>query len=265
VPVLFHALNQWQSTRAEYDTHVSYGSFVTLQIAGAILAGHRNGVGSNAGDAGSRAALSGDTACAAATEKDVYTARAAVERILLGRSSGLSLAAAHIGFIVAFYMFGAKVGIWAPQEFNYSDAVKHFVSMDWRRGDRIVGVDERRISVPAVCDSVVERLTKSRMLAVIIPAFCWSFLHSAYPQEPAYTRGIEVGILGIVAGIVMLQAGNLATLICITRGCVAGGLLLYSHSMYFKISGVIVGLAALAPIVFSGVAYLRRGHFAAGG
>ena len=33
----FMQLNQWQSTRAGYDTHVSYGSFVTLQILGALL------------------------------------------------------------------------------------------------------------------------------------------------------------------------------------------------------------------------------------
>ena len=33
----FMQLNQWQSTRAGYDTHVSYGSFVTLQIALTIL------------------------------------------------------------------------------------------------------------------------------------------------------------------------------------------------------------------------------------
>jgi hypothetical protein len=39
-------------------------------------------------------------------------------------------------------------------------------------------------------------------------------------------------------------------------------LLVRSNSMYFKISGVIVGAAALAPLIFSGVAYLRRGYFA---
>ena len=41
-----------------------------------------------------------------------------------------------------------------------------------------------------------------------------------------------------------------------------GLLLVRSNSMYFKISGVIVGAAALAPLVFSGMAYLRRGYFA---
>ncbi len=110
----------------------------------------------------------------------------------------------------------------------------------------------------------MQRLTKSRVLAIILPAFSWSFLHSAYPQEPGYTRGIEVGIIGIVAGIVMLHWGILATLIWhyTVDASLVGLLLVRSNSMYFKISGVIVGAAALAPLIFSGVAYLRRGHFA---
>ncbi len=55
-------------------------------------------------------------------------------------------------------------------------------------------------------------MTKSKFLAVVLPAFMWGFLHSNYPQEPAYIRGIEVGLIGIVAGLVMLRWGIWATL-----------------------------------------------------
>ena len=57
------------------------------------------------------------------------------------------------------------------------------------------------------------RLTRSRVLAVVLPAFFWGFLHSTYPQQPGYIRGIEVGLIGIVAGVVMLRYGILATLV----------------------------------------------------
>ncbi|HEX8872150.1 MAG TPA: hypothetical protein VF758_05255, partial [Candidatus Acidoferrum sp.] len=94
-------------------------------------------------------------------------------------------------------------------------------------------------------------------------AFFWSFLHSAYPQEPGYIRGLEVGIIGLVAGVVMLRWGILATLIWhyTVDASLVGMLLIRSDNLYFKISGVIVGLAALAPIAFSGVLYLARGRF----
>jgi membrane protease YdiL (CAAX protease family) len=177
---------------------------------------------------------------------------------------GLSLAAAHIGFIVAFYMFGSKVGIWAPQDVNYSDAVN--TSFPWIAGVAIglmASTSEeflfRLFAVPFIA-----KLTRSRVLAVILPAFSWSFLHSAYPQEPGYTRGIEVGIIGIVAGVVLLRWGIIATLIWhyTVDASLVGLLLIRSNSMYFKISGVIVGAAALAPLLFSGIYYLSRGKFA---
>src|SRR5208282_5189101 len=109
----------------------------------------------------------------------------------------------------------------------------------------------------------LQRFTRSRVIAVIVPAFCWSFLHSSYPNEPPYIRGLEVGLIGIVAGIVMLRWGILATLIWhYTVGASLVGLLLVrSNSLYFKISGVVVGAAALAPLIFAGVSYLTRGRF----
>src|SRR5260370_4575836 len=55
-----------------------------------------------------------------------------------------------------------------------------------------------------------KKITGSRWIAVIVPAFLWSFLHSNYPQEPAYIRGIEIGLVGIVAGIVMPRWGIVA-------------------------------------------------------
>src|SRR5262249_14800346 len=109
------------------------------------------------------------------------------------------------------------------------------------------------------------RYTRSRWIAVIVPAFLWGFLHSNYPQEPAYIRGIEVGLIGIVAGFVMLRWGILATLIWhyTVDASLVGLFLVRSDNLYFKISGVIVGLAAAAPLLFSLASYLKRGEFEA--
>jgi membrane protease YdiL (CAAX protease family) len=260
----FMQLNQWQSTRANYDTHASYGSFVALQILLNILMAIGTALTVTM-------VLPGAEPLYRATQPDrlrlskAFTLRGLQSKEFFSAAVvGLSLAAAHIGFIVAFYMFGSKVGVWAPQDLNYSDAVN--TSFPWIAGVAIgllASTSEeflfRLFAVP-----FVGRLTKSRVLAIILPAFSWSFLHSAYPQEPGYTRGIEVGIIGIVAGIVMLHWGILATLIWhyTVDASLVGLLLVRSNSMYFKISGVIVAAAALAPLIFSGVAYLRRGQFA---
>jgi membrane protease YdiL (CAAX protease family) len=257
-------INQWQAIRANYVTHDSYGSFVALQILLNILMAIGTALTVTI-------VLPGAEPLYRATQPDrlrlsrAFTLRGLQSKEFFSAAVvGLSLAAAHIGFIVAFYMFGSKVGVWAPQDLNYSDAVN--TSFPWIAGVAIgllASTSEeflfRLFAIP-----FIGRLTKSRVLAIILPAFSWSFLHSAYPQEPGYTRGIEVGIIGIVAGIVMLHWGILATLIWhyTVDASLVGLLLVRSNSIYFKISGVIVGAAALAPLIFSGVAYLRRGHFA---
>ena len=260
----FMQMNQWQSTRAGYDTHESYSSFVTLQIALTILTAFGTGLTVTLVMPGAEPLYRGAEPDRLRLNK-AFTARGLQSKeFFIAAVIGLSLAAAHIGFIVAFYMLGAKVGIWAPQDLNYSDAVN--TSFPWIAGVAIgvLASSSEEFLFRLFAIPFFHRLTKSRVIAVVVPAFCWSFLHSAYPQEPGYTRGIEVGIIGIVAGIVMLRWGILATLIWhyTVDASLVGLLLVRSNNPYFKISGVIVGAAALAPLLFSGIAYLRRGKFA---
>src|SRR6202035_4296196 len=108
------------------------------------------------------------------------------------------------------------------------------------------------------------RVTKSKFLAVVLPAFAWGFLHSNYPQEPAYVRGIEVGLIGIVAGLVMLRWGIMATLTWhyTVDAFLTGLSLMRANDLYSRISGTVVGLGALIPIGIAGVLYLTRGGFA---
>ncbi|HWY45474.1 MAG TPA: CPBP family intramembrane glutamic endopeptidase [Candidatus Sulfotelmatobacter sp.] len=176
---------------------------------------------------------------------------------------GISMAAAHIGALVVFYMIASHYGAWAPQEVNYSDSVN--TAFPWIAGIAIgllASMNEeftfRLFAIP-----FFTRVTKLRWIAVVVPAFLWGFLHSNYPQEPAYIRGLEVGLIGIVAGIVMLRWGILATLIWhyTVDASLVGLLLIRSDNPYFKISGVIVGLAAAAPLLFSLISYLRSGQF----
>ncbi len=265
VAVLFFLmeLNQWQSTRAGYDTHDSYASFVVLRLGIVLLSALGTALMVTL-------VLPGGEPLYRAYQPDrmrlskTFTLRGLRSKEFFSSAVvGLSLAAAHIGFIVAFYMIGSRFGVWAPQDLNYSDAVN--TSFPWIAGVAIglmASTSEeflfRLFAIP-----FVESVTKSRVLAVILPAFSWSFLHSAYPQEPGYIRGIEVGIIGIVAGIVMLRWGIVATLIWhyTVDASLVGLLLIRSNSLYFKVSGVIVGAAALAPLVFAGISFLTRGRF----
>jgi membrane protease YdiL (CAAX protease family) len=265
VAILFCLMqfNQWDTFRAEYDTHASYASFITMTLAkifaGALGTGLMVTIVLPGGEPLYREAEP--------QRMQLYRAFSArglrSKEFFCASTVGLALAAAHIGFIVAFYMIGSRFGVWAPQDVNYSESVN--TTFPWIAGVAIgvMAATSEEFLFRLFAIPFLRKFTGSRILAVILPAFFWSFLHSAYPQEPGYIRGIEVGLIGIVAGLVMWRWGILATLTWhyTVDASLVGMLLIRSDNLYFKISGIVVGLAALAPLGFSGLSYLRRGHF----
>jgi len=267
VAVLFFLMqaNDWNSIRAGYDTHQAYSSFVTAQLAklllGALATGLMVTLVLPGGEPLYRAAQP-----ARLRLYKAFSLRGIRSKEFFSSSVvGISMAAAHMGFIVAFYMIGSKFGVWAPQDLSYSDVVN--TSFPWIAGVAIgvMAATSEEFLFRLFAIPFLEKMTGSRILAVILPAFFWSFLHSAYPQEPGYIRGIEVGLIGILAGIVMLRWGIVATLIWhyTVDASLVGMLLIRSDNLYFKISGVVVGLAAVAPLAWSGISYLARGSFEA--
>jgi membrane protease YdiL (CAAX protease family) len=265
VLVLFALMqfNQWDSYRAGYDTKESYASFATLRIVTILATALVTALMVTLVLPG------GEPLYRSAQPERLRLYQTFSRRGLLSKEFfcssvvGLSLAAAHIGFIVAFYMLGSRFGVWAPQDTNYSEAFN--TSLPWIAGVAIgvTAATSEEFLFRLFAIHFLRKLTGSRIVAVVLPAFFWGFLHSNYPQEPGYIRGIEVGLIGIVAGIVMLRWGIVATLIWhyTVDASLVGLLLIRSDNLYFKISGVVVGLAAVAPLAWSGVSYLFRGKF----
>jgi membrane protease YdiL (CAAX protease family) len=258
-------LNEWPVARASYDTNVAYGSFVLQQIAIAILFGLGSAITITmvlpAGEALYRVSQPDKLQLGKAFSLRGVRSKEFFSSVVVGLSmTGLSL-----GFVVAFYMIGSRYGVWAPQELNYSNSVS--TSFPWISGVAIglLAATNEEFTFRLFAIPFLQRLTGSSWLAVIIPAFCWSFLHTNYPQEPPYIRGLEVGIMGIATGLVMLRWGIIATLVWhyTFDASQVGLLLIRSNSLYFKISGIVVGAAALAPLAFAGISYLARGGFEA--
>jgi membrane protease YdiL (CAAX protease family) len=264
--VLFlQGLNSWPLWAARYDTNSSYATFLALRIAGAL----------------GLAVVTAITITLVLPAAEPLYRESQPERLQLYKALtlrglrskeffsaaivGLSLAAVHIGYVVAFYVIASKLGAWAPQELNYEESVNTL--FPWISGAAIglVASTNEEFTFRLFAIPFLKRLTGSRWIAVIVPAFLWSFLHSNYPQEPAYIRGIEIGLFGIVTGVVMLRWGILATLIWhyTVDASLVGLFLIRSHSWYFKVSGGLVAAAAVAPLLFAAVSYLARGRFEA--
>jgi len=262
---LLMQLNSWNTLPPMYDTQDAYGGFVAQRIFLAVLVSLASGLLVTIVLPGGEPLYRESLPDKLQLYKTFTLRGLRSKEFFCASAVGLALAAAHIGFIVAFYMIGSKLGAWAPQDTNYSDAFN--TAIPWIGGVAI-GVTAatseeflfRLFAIP-----FLRKLTGSRVVAIILPAFFWGFLHSNYPQEPGYVRGLEVGLIGIVAGLVVLRWGIIATLIWhyTVDASLVGMLLIRSDNLYYKISGVIVGLAAVAPLAWSGISYVARGRFEA--
>lgn len=261
--LFFMKLNAWPLDRANYDTNSSYGSFVSTQIVTAIL------FAVGAALTISLVLPGGEPLYRAAQPNRLRLGRVFTPRGMRSKeffsaaTVGLCMAAAHIGFLVAFYIVASHFGAWAPQDLSYDDSIN--TAIPWVAGMAIglLAATSEEFLFRLFAVPFFERITGSRIIAVVVPAFCWSFLHSAYPQEPPYIRGLEVGLIGIVAGVVMLRWGIVSTLVWhyTVDASLVGLVLLRSHSPYLRVSGTIVGAAAALPLLYSAISYLRRGGF----
>ena len=256
-------LNDWPLWSASYDTNASYSGFILAKIGSAVLLSVLTALTVTLVLPAAEPLYRASQPQRLQLSK-VFTLRGLRSKEFFSAAVvGLSLAAAHIGYVVAFYIVASRFGAWAPQEINYQDSVNTLAP--WLAGAAIglLASTNEEFTFRLFAIPFFQRLTGSRWIAVIVPAFMWSFLHSNYPQEPPYIRGIEIGLFGIVAGLVMLRWGILATLIWhyTVDASLVGLLLVRSNSLYFKVSGIVVGLAAAAPLLFAAISYLSRGRF----
>lgn len=176
---------------------------------------------------------------------------------------GLSMAAGHMIFLTAFYVIGAKFGVWSPADVDYSDVLATPLPFIYPIGIGLMASSAEEFWFRLLAIPLLGKLLKSRWLAILIPAFVWGFLHANYPQQPGYIRGVEVGAIGVVAGIVMMRFGIVATLFWhFTIDAFLIGLpLLRATNHYFQFNGLLVLLVILAPLALSLRAYIANQGF----
>src|SRR5712671_5924844 len=256
-------MNQWPLDRAGYDTNTPYSSFFLSQFGMAVLT----------------SVVSALLVVIAVVPGEPLYRISQPDKIRLdvgfrlpgirtkeffrANVIGICLAAAHIGYITVFYIISRKLGAWAPQDLNYENVVSTYVPWVYPLTIGIYAATSEEFLFRLFAIPFLLRTTKSKFLAVVLPAFAWGFLHSNYPQEPAYIRGLEVGLIGIVAGLVMLRWGIWATLTWhyTVDAFLISTSLLRSEGIYLRVSGAIVGGAALIPLAIAAFSYLSRGGF----
>ena len=194
----------------------------------------------------------------------VFTHRAITSRrVFLSIILGYTLVPLFIAYQVVFYLAARKFGAWSPAEVPYDEllnsalpwAVVLFYGFYPALSEEFLS---RAFSIP-----FLERIVRSRIFAIVLAGFIWGFAHSGYPNQPFFIRGLEVGIVGVVAGLLMQRVGLLPLVIWhFTVDAVYPATLLFnSGNAYYIASAAVASLIFAVPLVAAIVLYVRNRGF----
>ncbi len=260
---LLSMLNDLPLTLFGYDTASSLSSYLTRNVVLGLLAAVATGAG---------------IAIVVAAAEPIYRERFPKQISLGGAFSvrglqtkgffrsvllGYALVAFFFAYQAVFYVVAAHFGAWAPADVPYSDMLN--TAFPWATV-LLIGflpaVSEEGIS-RMFSISFLDRLGASKWLAVLLPAYIWGFGHSAYPNQPFFIRGLEVGTAGVLIGFLMLRFGVVPLLIWhfTVDAIYTAFLLLRSGNVYYVVSGAVAAGILLLPLIVSSLLALRRGGF----
>lgn len=176
---------------------------------------------------------------------------------------GLTLAVGFMAFQTFFYLTASRYGAWAPVEVAYSDVLN--TALPWvfvlLGGFAPAVLEEftfRMFAIP-----YISKLTRSRLLAILIPAIIWGFAHANYPNQPFWIRGVEVSFFGIIVGIIFLKMNILALLVWhyTVDAIYSAFLMVRVGSPYLVITAGLSAGIMLLPLLYNLCAYFKRKSF----
>lgn len=261
------SLNSLPAQFAYYDTTTSYPAFLGSLALDVILPSLGTAmlliVICGAGEVLYRERMPGKLAMPRVFSRRALSSR----RVFLSLILGYALVPLFVGYQIVFYLTARRFGAWAPAEVPYDELLNSAVP--WAAvlfAGFFPALSEeflsRAFSIP-----FFEKLFRSRVVAIVIAAFIWGFGHSTYPNQPFYIRGLEVGIVGVIAGLLMQRFGLLPLLIWhFTVDAVYTATPLFaSGNVYYIASAAAASLLFALPLIVAVARYVRNGGFAPDG
>lgn len=258
-------LNGMGTAQFGYDTTQTWAAFLAGQLLGAAVEALGVGV-----------LLLLLTAAAEALYRERFGGQVAVGNFLSWRGVrskaflmsmvlGLALAAFFFAYQTVFYLIANHFGAWAPADVPYDDLLNTKLPWAFVLFSGFFPAISEEFGFRMLAIPLFEKWFRYLWVAVIAASFLWGFGHAAYPNEPFYIRGVEVGLGGILLSWVMIRFGILTTVVWhyTVDALYTALLLLRAHDAYLRWSGATTALLAVAPLVVAIAAYRRHRGFAA--
>jgi membrane protease YdiL (CAAX protease family) len=257
-------LNDFPMAAFRYATTDSYSSFIAGYLQRSLLAALGVGAWIFFLTAGSEPAYRAGFPGLQSLRRSFTWQGLRSRSFFMANIVGIGLTFFFFAYQTVFYLAANKLGAWAPSDVSYSDLLSTKIPWVWVLFIGFLPAVSEELQFRAFAIPYLSRLLRVRPVALVVAAFVWGFLHSAYPNQPFFIRGVEVGVGGVIIGLIMFRFGILATLIWhySVDALYTAFLLLRSPNHYLMVSGAITAGIMLVPLVVSLVAYLRSGSFA---
>jgi membrane protease YdiL (CAAX protease family) len=256
-------MNGFSLALFNYRTADSFGGFITEQIAQGLLRGVATGLAIlvivASGESLYRSAFPSKLSI-----PGLFTRRGfRTKEFFFSTLGGLFLMAFFLAYQCVFYLLASRLGAWSPAEVPYDELLNSAFPWAFLLLTGFLPAVTEEFASRAFSIPFFTKLLRGRWIAVILAAFIWGFGHATYPNQPFYIRGLEVGLAGIVMGLVMLRFNILACLIWhyTVDALYSGILLMRSGQPYYVITAAVAGGIFVLPFVISLVAYLRTRTF----
>jgi len=126
---------------------------------------------------------------------------------------GLCMFAIASGWVVAYYLLGSRFGFWCPLDVGSYEVLSTYSPA---YGALCLGVEaafNEEILYRVIGLGLAKKLVRKFWLANLMQAAAWGFAHSTYPQQPAYARGVELTLSGLLFGYICNRFGLLPCLV----------------------------------------------------
>jgi len=176
---------------------------------------------------------------------------------------GYTLTGLFLAYQIIYYLIAEHFGAWSPADIPYSNILN--TALPWAAiilSGFLPAVGEEFFN-RVFSISFFHKLFRFRFLAVVVAAFIWGFGHSTYPNQPFFIRGLEVGLAGVVLGIVYLRSGILPLLVWhYTINAMLSTVVFFrSSSIYFIIMAIFITGIMLIPFIISLFSYIKSRGF----
>jgi hypothetical protein len=135
------------------------------------------------------------------------------KQVITGLVAGHALFGIHLGWVIMYYLLGEPLHFWSPLEVRNVESLSTVVPAFSAANVGVTAAVTEELTYRVLGMTIFQKLVKNFWIANLLQAAAWAFMHSNYPQEPAYARGVELTAVGFLYGFILRRFGLLPCII----------------------------------------------------